>query len=134
MVFSISIQREVDNPHGLYHGYLVFKVSKHYKRHTYINDKLCNYLVKKLCLEDFMTPQQFLVSLCKIAFGKSCKEILPVKTQESSKTWEDILEVETLDDVGEYPLKTFKIKRTHFEVFQLMFPSELSQKEFLSHI
>src|SRR5690606_36959816 len=72
----------------------------------FVNHQLCHYLLKKLSLEDLMTPKQFLVYLCKIAF---CHTIY--------MNFEAILQyVETPDNIGDYSIQTFQIQRSSFEV------------------
>lgn len=63
-----------------------------------------NYLLKKLGLDELMTPEQFLISLSIIGFGKPCEEFL---------------QPSPLADVR--GLKIQKIQRTSFEVFFYQF-------------
>src|SRR5690606_16759467 len=64
---------------------------EHHSEYTVVDDWLCNYLLKKLGLHDIMTPTQFMICLCKIAFVNCAK-------------LEEKLQVKTLDKMEDYPL------------------------------
>lgn len=74
------------------------------RRRIYVNHCLCKYLLKKLRLENFLTPNQFLIALCEIAFNTNF----------------EILWVETLNE-QDSPVRTFEVQRTLFEVPSFQF-------------
>src|SRR5690606_625328 len=69
-----------------------------------VNHLLCNYLLKKLGLSDIMKPTQFVISLCEIVFGNCDLE------------FKIIGKVQMIEFVEDYPVATFDISRTAFEV------------------